>query len=229
MGTFQKLLTPVVLVLLLAGCSNPKGYELAKLTDEQKKELGQKLTAEEGQKLAGYMMRQAMAKGDLPAGVTVEQALADQDKWIAEQKTREAEEAALAAKLEKERKLKQAEFAKLVSVAVLSKRNVEGDYGRNAVLFDIGYANKGAKDIAGVKGVLHVSDIFGDEIMNITWSYDEGIPAGGSKVETGSGVDINEFMDTHKKLWNTDFSKMKTRFEVSTIVFADGTTMQAPE
>lgn len=229
MRVISKMLVLVVIALIMIGCSNPKSYEIAKLTDDQKKELGKALTAEEGQKLAGWMMRHAMAGGEIPPGTTVDQALVDQDKWIAEQKAKEAEEAALAARLEKERAEKQAEFAKLVSVVVISKRNVDGEFGRKAVVFEIGYENKGAKDIEGIKGVLHVNDIFGDSITNINWSYDDGITAGSSEVERGSGVDINQFIDRDMKLWNTDFGKMKTNFEVSTIVFKDGTAIKAPE
>ncbi len=39
--------------VLLSGCSDPKSYEVTKLTEEPRKELGQKLTSDEGQKLAG--------------------------------------------------------------------------------------------------------------------------------------------------------------------------------
>ncbi len=224
-----KALAPVVLALLVAGCSDPKSYQVGSLTEAQKKEVGEKLTAEEGQLLTAWMMRHAFTDQQIPPGTTIGEALADQRRWSEEQKLKEAEAKVLAERVEKERREKQAEFAKLLSVAVLSKRNLDAQYGQRAVVFDIAYENKGSKDIEGVKGVLHIADIFGDELMNINWSFDEGIKAGQSSVERGSGMDINQFMDRHMKLWNTDFSKMKTRFEVDTIVFADGTTMKAPE
>jgi hypothetical protein len=106
---------------------------------------------------------------------------------------------------------------------------VDGDYGQQAAVFDVAYENKGTKDIEGIKGVLHVTDIFGDPITNVSWSYDDGIPAGSSRVERGSGVDINRFIDRDMKLWNTDFSTMKAQFEVSPIGVSDGTTLKAPE
>ncbi len=225
----RNFLTIVILALLVAGCSNPKGYKVGSLSEEQKKELGEKLTAEEGQMLTAWMMRQAFSEQKIPPETTIEDALADQAQWLAEQKVKEAEAKSLADRVEKERQQKRAEFAKLVSVVVLSKRNIDADYGQKGVVFDVAFENKGDKDIEGVKGVLHIQDIFGDEIMNINWSFDQGIKAGASSVERGSGMDINQFMDRHMKLWNTDFSKMKTSFEVSTIVFADGTSLKAPE
>jgi hypothetical protein len=215
--------------ILLVGCSDPKKYEVTKLTDEQKKELGQKLTADEGQKLAGWMMRSALSGQEPSAGTTVEQALAQQDEWVEKQKADEAEKAELAKRVEAERKVKQQEFAKLLSVVLVSKKNSVGEYNQRWVGLEVAYENKSDKDIEGVKGVLKFADIFGDEIMNVRWSYDGGVPAKQSIVERNVGVDINHFMDDHMKLWNTDFDKLKSNFEVSTIIFKDGTKIDAPE
>lgn len=43
------------------------------------------------------------------------------------------------------------------------------------------------------------------------------------------GVDINQFMDRDKKLWNTDLDKLKAVFETSMIIFKDGTQVAAPQ
>lgn len=217
-----------VALIVLSGCSDPKNYEITKLTDEQKKELGQKLTSDEGQKLAGWMMRNALAGKDLPAGMTVAQALKDQDEWIAKQKQEEAAAAELKKKVDAERKAKQEEFAKLLTTTLISKKDEMGEYGKRFVNLDMAYENKSDRGIQGVKGVLRITDIFGDKIMNITWSYDKGIQAKKRVLETGSGIDINQFMSEHMKLWNTDFDKLKSSFEVETIIFEDGTRMDAP-
>jgi hypothetical protein len=42
------------------------------------------------------------------------------------------------------------------------------------------------------------------------------------------GLEINQFMDQHMKLWTTDFDKIKSTFEVQTIIFKDGTRVDAP-
>lgn len=215
--------------IFLAGCSDPKEYEIARLTEDQKKELGESLTADEGQKLTGWMMRNAFSGQEPPPGITVAQALAEQDEWVAEQKTEEAAQAELAKRVEAERKAKQEEFAKLLSVALVSKANSVGEYGQRWIGLEVAYENKSDKDIEGVKGILRLNDIFGDKIMDINWSYDGGIPAKTSIVERGSGIDANQFMDRHMKLWNTDFSKLKASYEVSTIIFKDGTKIDAPQ
>ena len=215
--------------VLLAACSDPKGYEVTKLTEEQRKELGQKLTADEGQKLAGWMMRNVMAGKEPPVGTTVAMALKQQDEWVAKQKEEEAKAEALRQKVEAERKAKQEEFAKLLSVVLVSKKNSMGEYSQRWVRLELAYENKSDKDIQGVKGLLTLNDLFGDKILNVRWSYDAGVAAKQTTVERKSGIDINQFKDSHMKLWNTDFDKLKSSFEVSTIIFKDGTRMDAPE
>lgn len=215
--------------ILLAGCSNPKDYEVMKLTEEQRKELGKKLTSDEGQKLAGWMMRNALGGKEPAIGTTVGQALKEQDEWIAKQKEKETAATELRKRIETERKAKQEEFGKLLSVVLVTKKNSVGGYGQKWVGLDLAYDNKSDKDIQGVKGVLKITDIFGDKILNVRWSYDGGIQAKKTKVEKRSGVNINQFKDSDMKLWNTDFDKLKSTFEISTIIFKDGTKIDAPE
>lgn len=224
--SFVMLLSSVV---LLGGCSDPKNFDVKKLTEDQKKEVGKKLTAEEGQKLAGWMMRNAMGGKDVPDGTTIAQALKEQDAWIVKVKEDEAKAEELKKRVDAERKAKQEEFAKLLSVAVTSKRQSTGEYNQRMVLLDVAFENKGAKDISGVKSLLRITDMFGDKIINLRWSFDDGVAAGKTAVERGSGLKINEFMNDHMKLWNSDMEKLKFSFEVQKIIFKDGTSVEAPE
>jgi len=215
--------------IFLVGCSDPKSYEATKLTEDQRKELGQKLTADEGKKLAGWMMRHALGRNEPPVGTTVAQALKEQDEWLAKQKEEAAKADELRKKVEAERKAKQEEFAKLLSAVLITKRNKEGEYSRRFIALEIAYENKSDKDILGVKGILKITDIFGDKILNIRWSYDGGVLAKQTAIEKKAGVDVNQFKDSDMKLWNTEFDKLKSTFEISTIIFKDGTTVSAPE
>jgi hypothetical protein len=214
---------------MLLGCSDPHKFEIAKLTEEQKQEMGKKLTADEGQKLTGYLMRTSFASKELPAGVTVGQAIKEQELWLEKEKVEAAKAEELKKKVEAERKAKQEAFAKMLSVALVAKRNNLGEYDQRMVLLDLAYENKSDRDIAGVKGVLHLNDMFGDKIMNIRWSFDEGVGAKQTAVERGNGVKINQFIDDHMKLWSADPAKIKANYEVQTIVFKDGTRLDAPE
>ena len=214
--------------LFIAGCSDPKNFDVKKLTEEQKKELGKKLTADEGQRLTAWMLRNALGGKDVPDGTTIAQALIEQDAWNVKVKEDEAKAEELKKRVEAERKAKQEEFAKLLSVAVAAKRHSTGKYDQRLVLLDVAFENKGSKDIAGVKSLLRITDMFGDKIINLRWSFDDGVAAGKMFVEKGAGLKINEFMDNHLKLWNSDLEKLKFSFEVQKIIFKDGTFVEAP-
>jgi len=219
----------ISLACVLSACSDPRSYDATKLTDEQRKELGQKLTADEGQQLAGWMMRQAFQREPQPLGKTVAQAIKEQDEWLAKQKEEELRVAELKKKIEAERRAKQEEFARMLSVVLVGKKKSVGEYDRRFISLELDYENKTDKDIKGVKGVLKITDIFGDKIINLRWPYDRGAPAKQTTVERGVGLKVNQFMDDHMKLWNADMDKLKATFEVQTIIFSDGTKIDSPE
>ena len=227
----QSLVTSFFLVgaFLLQGCSDPKSFEVTKITESQRKELGEKLTSDEGQKLAGWMMRNGIAGKEPPAGLTVSQAIKEQDEWVAKQKEELAKAEELKKKVQVERKLKQEEFANLLSVVVVAKRNSTGDYNQRWVVFDIAFQNKGSKDIAGAKTTMRVADMFGDKIFNLGWSFDQGVDAGKTSVERGSGLKVNQFMDDHMKIWNSDLDKLKITFDIHKIIFKDGSSIDSPD
>ena len=238
----KKLLICFASLFLLA-CGDPKNVEVAKLTKEQTAEIEKKLNGEEMRLLMGYLMRHTMSqvaggKG-VPESVTVNQAIKEQLDWLENQKQEElianekrrkeeAEAAELKKKVDAERKAKQEEFSKILSAVLVNKKNTVQSFGRKFVRLEIAYENKSDEDIAGVKGVLRLTDMFGDKIMNIRWSYDGGVRAKQTAVERGVGVDINQFMDDHMKLWTIDAEKLKATFEPTTIIFKNGKRVDAP-
>ena len=81
------------------------------------------------------------------------------------------------------------------------------------------------KDIQGVQGILKISDLFGEEILSINWDVTgETIPAHDYIVQEDYGLEINEFMDEQMKLYNTSYSDLKFEYNVTQIVYTDGTT-----
>ena len=233
--------TTLLLALLLVGCSNPKDAVIPKEISQMDaiKPSIEKLSQEEKDLFAAYMVRHTIGaamgglfgiKADpIPEGMTIGKAISEQKEFLAKQQAKEREEQELKARVEAEKKAKQEEFSKLLSVAVLSKSNDSGEYDQRFVTFEIAFENKSDKDIAGVKGNLKIMDMFGDKVLNINWGFDQGVTAHNTTVEKGSGVKINKFMDDHMKLWNSDYEKLKFQFEVSKIVFKDGTMMDAPD
>jgi hypothetical protein len=201
------------------------------MTEEQNKALDKKLNGEETRLLMGYMMRQGLSQAfggkGAPDGVTVRQAINEQREFLEKQNQEEAKAEELKKKVQAERKAKQEEFARLLSAVLVSKKNVDGEFGQQYVTMEMAFENKTDKDMLGVKGVLRMADVFGDTIKNVGFSYDKGVPAGKTSTYKGQ-IDINRFVDKDMKLWNTDFDKLKTAFDISTIIYKDGTKTEAP-
>ena len=134
-------------LVLTVGCSNAVNYEVAGLTDQQRVDVRRALTADQLKELDDWIVRKSNIKPEeqppvtanlspdekdhwlakagktLPPGVTVEQALKDQDAWLAQQKIDHAKAAEKEKAEQAQFAAKQASFVKILSVALLSKGN----------------------------------------------------------------------------------------------------------
>lgn len=115
-----------------------------------------------------------------------------------------------------------------VEILVLGKHNFSENYdaGRYSpfVSFTFEVKNNTGKDIKGVQGAMDIQDMFGVTILVLGLDFtDEIIPAGSSITVEGIGLEINEFMDDHMKLYNTDFEGLLFEYSTNTILFTDGT------
>jgi hypothetical protein len=214
--------------VFLTGCSDPKNYEVAKLTNQRRAVMHQILTADQLKKLDDWINRNAITRKGVPPGVTVKQALLDQDDWLGKQKIKETSAHELRENLQAERSARQEMFAKVLSVSLVSKKNKVQEDDRKFVSLEIAYANKADKDIRAVNGVLKLTDIYGNTVIDIDRSIDRGIPARQTVVDHDAGVFINPLMEPQVNLWNTDFDKLKFTFEVSDITFKDGKSINGP-
>lgn len=229
-----------LLILVIAGltaCTDPKSTIISTADSDKEKmqEVMKKLSDEERQLVAAYMMRTLVSgamsgKADLPIGVTVGDAIKQQKEWIDEQKKKEAEQAALKAKLAAEAEAFRREVESAVTVTVIEKSVLPKDIYRSRYsdiqVIKLGFENKSGKDIAGIEGELAFYDIFDKEVGSINFSYDDGIKAGATSKWTGTR-DINEFRREHRALANLEEGKYTTKFKPETIVFADGTKLKA--
>ncbi len=117
-----------------------------------------------------------------------------------------------------------------VDITVTNKTNLEEDIynGRYSprVEFDFSIYNKSTKSIKGIQGVLVVKDLFDDEIIRINCDFTGAtIASKSSATYEDLGIDINQFMDNHVSLYNENYSDLNFEYEVSTIVYTDGTTV----
>lgn len=243
-----KLLARLVLaVILLAGCADHLDTiipaDISKL--ETIKPAVDKLSDEERTLLTGYIARHtigsAMAsafggKADpIPEGMTIGKAIAEQRKLMAEKQAQEQAESALKAKLVAEQAAAVEAMRKAASVTIVSKK-LENEYGYSGIVMDemlnisVGYQNHTDKEIAGIKGMLIIQDLFGDEVTSFQISNDESIPPKGTTTWRGSrSVKYSLGTKDDRKFAELPADKYKQVWEPQIIVFKDGSKLTLPE
>ncbi|MCD2325316.1 hypothetical protein LQ953_14940 [Sphingomonas sp. IC-56] len=223
--------------LALAGCNSVKKEQLPASGNQQAlAEIGKKLNEDDKKLLAGYLMRREMAKAfgnqQLADGAkTVGEALEAQRKWVdgMSEDQRMVEE--LKADVEQKRKAVAEQISKAVTVAFIDAKFLPsspqaGRFDSNELL-TFAVANSGSKPIKALKGEAVFIDTFGDEYIRVPMQSEDAVAPGERKTIELS-MEINEFMDEHKKIMQLDKAK-RFRFEPEQIVYADGSTLRAPE
>ncbi|MBE5825255.1 MAG: hypothetical protein E7307_01325 [Butyrivibrio sp.] len=114
-----------------------------------------------------------------------------------------------------------------VVVTVIEKTNLAKNYKQNRysdrVEMTFRLENMTDRDIKGVQGTLTISDMFGVEIMSSGCDFTGNvIPANSSIDVSGLGFDINEFLDYHVKLYNTALEDLIFSYDISNVIYADG-------
>lgn len=111
-----------------------------------------------------------------------------------------------------------------VTVSVVSKKNVPIDINgfviSNAVEFEFRIRNHTDKPIRGIEGVLHIYDLFDDEIISRKCNFTgDTIEAQKMAFIHGMGIEINEFIDNELKLYNEDFEDLKFEYELIDVIY----------
>jgi hypothetical protein len=83
--------------------------------------------------------------------------------------------------------------------------------------------NKGSVGIRAYTGVLEINDVFDRNIIRANWTHDSWpIAPGAEYADDSTGLQINQFMESHKKLVNTPPENLRFVFIVKSILFVDG-------
>ena len=227
----------LALALFLGACDSVRDQPLPSSADDPRlREIGQQLNDEQKKLLVGYLMRREMAKAfggtALPDGAsTVGDALDAQQKWLSSMSESERRAETLRAEVQEKRKAVADQIGRTVTVAFVGADFIPSDWQSSRYedyeTFDFAVQNLGAKPIKALKGEAVFIDTFGDEFVRVPMQFEE-VVAPGEKKTIQLGMEINKFMDEHKKIMELDASK-KFRFEPDQIVFADGSTIKAPE
>lgn len=234
MAFFQRAVLAGVIATMFVACSDPKGVVIpsdVSKWDEELSEKMKKLDDDDRKNLASYMFRvktgEAFGGKGIPPGMTIGDAIADQKKFVAEQEKRAAEALALKAKLEKEQAAVRKQIGDVITVAVTGLKLVEEDYSKQQ-LIRLGFQNNGTKDISGVKGAIKFVDMFDKEVGEITFSYTDGVKAGGTGAWAGARR-YNEFIPEHRAIADLKEGQYKAVFEPVMVVFADGSKLAVKE
>lgn len=109
---------------------------------------------------------------------------------------------------------------------ITNKRFVEYKYDEN-IWFDITWNTDNLKKkTRAVKGVLIFADLFGETMFMINKTINDPLSPHELHTEDGIGFEYNQFKDSHKWMRSSDLKDMTFRFEVKSIIYADGTTEQ---
>jgi hypothetical protein len=119
-----------------------------------------------------------------------------------------------------------------VSVTFVDKvnhaKNKDNYEFSDRVNFHINIKNNTAKDIKGIQGVVDIQDLFGVTILSVNCDLvGDTIKPNQSILNKDLGMDINEFMDDHVKLYTTDYKDLKFVYTTKKIVFTDGTVKES--
>lgn len=111
-----------------------------------------------------------------------------------------------------------------VVVTVTGKTNIEADIysGRysDRVMLEIQVTNQTDKAVKGVQGILTINDLFGKKIISSNCDFTgQTILPGETVTYDGIGIDVNEFIDSHVKLYNEEFDDLSFSYKVNAVVY----------
>lgn len=113
-----------------------------------------------------------------------------------------------------------------ITLEVVGKINTESNYSE-FVQLPYKVINRYNKEIKGIQGIMHIKDMFDVEIMSVGWDIaSTPIPVNGYIEENGFGIEINQFMDDHMKVYNTTYENLIFEYEVTKVLFSDGTIIE---
>lgn len=115
-----------------------------------------------------------------------------------------------------------------VEVKVTGKNNIPKNTRQwrfsDRVEFTFEVTNLTEKDIKGVQGILSIEDLFGVEIKSFQCDFTGTSISANATVTIGDmGMDINEFIDEDVKIYSTDYEDLNFSYQVTCIVYEDGT------
>ena len=246
-GAFVVLII-IALAFILSSCSSHKDTTLPRELEkiDSIKSSMEKLSVEERELLAGYIMRHTMGAklgglfggkqaSGIPEGMTLGKAIEEQRKFKTDALLEEAKQNVLKENLAaaKEEQLKSMREA--VKVELVSKK-LRTNYGFGGVasdeLLDISFVfkNNTPKEISGVKGEILVQDLFGDKLFVFRIANDSTIKSGHYSTWHDSLSTTRSFGNNknYRKFADLPDNKYTLVWIPNMVIFSDGTKLATP-
>jgi hypothetical protein len=227
----------VIAALLFAALSCSRDVHSYKITDEKKafEEIKDRkgLTVDEGRLLYAAAIRSNMGqalggKASGLVGKTVGEVIDEQRKLETDEKARSAEQERLAVEAKAKQDARAAELRGTLTLSVFRKlfvpSNPMGGRYSDYVSISCAYQNKSAKNIRAFTGEIAFTDLFGKEIFSSNVTISDPVKAGATGQWEGS-IEFNQFIDSHRRLRDTELKDMKIVWSPKSIIFEDGSVI----
>ena len=123
----------------------------------------------------------------------------------------------------------EAAMADMISVELLSKtvnpKNTSIGQYSDEVFFNFRFTNSSMENIRAFTGTAVFADIFARPFLRMGLTVDDPMMAKTSRDYDGFYLELNQFMEKHKKLKNSSMSDLIFSFEIESILFTDGTQL----
>lgn len=113
----------------------------------------------------------------------------------------------------------------IIQVTISNKRFDDGTY-EDSIWWDAQYTATGlVKAARAIKGTLVFADLFKEPYFRVKVTIDDPIEPSGVLTTNGIGIGYNQFIESHTWLRTNSLSDMVIWFEVESILYQDGTSV----
>lgn len=221
----KNLLFLVLTALLSISCSSVLDQKYSEDQDQEvMKEIRTTINGEEMGYLMTAVMRLSMSDEDDPSNYTYRE-LIDMGEEFRVEMDLTVEREKIEAEKAKQEELERIErFRSMVSVELLQKGFTELSY-RDYITLKFLILNTSDKNIRAVKGSVVFKDLFGEQIKEVGFTYDDPIPAN-KQVTYNASLKHNKFIDEDQRLKDKDLDDLKLEWIPESIILEDGTILK---
>lgn len=109
-----------------------------------------------------------------------------------------------------------------ITVSLISKGFVKGEYGDDKITLDLLFVNSTGSAVRAFDGVVEFTDLLGNEVLSSKIAINDPV-AVGAKLSWQGTINFNQFIQRHKDFANAEQQNIKANFRLTKVLFADGT------